>query len=90
MLISHYSFNEQNNKLLNMTNINLHTYLNELKPEYIYLNSSTEKLKMLKELKSISGIYLWCNNITDNYYTGSVKDLSNRLASPRVSFLSPS
>lgn len=62
-----------------MTNINLHAYLNEFKPEYIYLNSSTEKLKMLKELKSIYGIYLWYN-ITNNYYIGSAKDLSNRLA----------
>jgi group I intron endonuclease len=35
---------------------------------------------MLKELKFISGIYLWYNNSTHDYYIGSAQDLSNRLA----------
>jgi group I intron endonuclease len=63
-----------------MKNNQLNTYLNQYKPKYIYLNSITEKLEMLKELKSISGVYLWYNNMNNNYYIGSAKDLSNRLA----------
>lgn len=63
---------KNNNKL----NINLY----QLNPKYIYLNSSTEKFEMLKELKNVSGIYLWYNNVSQNYYIGSAKDLSNRLA----------
>jgi group I intron endonuclease len=63
-----------------MKNNKLNTNLYQLYPKYIYLNSLTEKLEMLKELKHISGIYLWYNNTTQNYYIGSAKDLSNRLA----------
>jgi group I intron endonuclease len=58
----------------------LFTYFNLFIPKYIYLNSLTEKPEMLKELKSISGIYLWYNNTSQNYYIGSAIDLSNRLA----------
>jgi len=55
-------------------------YLYKLYPKYIYINSEYQKVEMLKELKNISGIYLWYNNITDNYYIGSANNLSNRLS----------
>jgi group I intron endonuclease len=68
------------NMILPIMNNKLHTYLHLFRPKLIYLNSLTEKTEMLKELKKISGIYLWYNNTTQNYYVGSAKDLSNRLA----------
>jgi group I intron endonuclease len=37
-------------------------------------------MDMLKELKSITGIYLIYNNITNDYYIGSAMNLANRLA----------
>lgn len=58
----------------------LHVYLHQFLPKFIYLNSLNEKIEILKELKSISGIYLWYNNKTQHFYIGSAKDLSNRLA----------
>lgn len=49
-----------------------------LKVVEILTNSLNDKSK-LKQYKNLSGIYLWYNNITNEYYIGSSINLYNRL-----------
>lgn len=70
----------KDHKDLSNSHFKLWTYLATVAPVRIYLNTQTERLNILNELKGFTGIYLWYNRITSDFYVGSAKDLSNRLA----------
>jgi group I intron endonuclease len=44
-----------------------------------YYNTEINKKSIIKENKKLSGIYLWYNNSTYEFYIGSSKDLGRRL-----------
>lgn len=48
-------------------------------PAAIYLNTDTQKLKIIEENRNKSGVYQWKNNTNGNSYIGSSVDLSKRL-----------
>ena len=52
--------------------------LNNINPLLILENLKLEKSK-LKDFKNKSGVYLWYNNLTHDYYIGSSINLFNRL-----------
>jgi len=59
----------------------LKTWLISNKPAKVYLNSAESKDIILKDNNGLSGIYLWYNNVNNNYYIGSAINLKMRMSS---------
>jgi len=59
----------------------LKTWLISNKPAKVYLNSAESKNIILKDNNGLPGIYLWYNNVNNNYYIGSAINLKMRMNS---------
>jgi hypothetical protein len=52
---------------------------NKINPVICYYDARINKANIIQENKNLSGIYLWYNTITHEFYIGSTKNISERL-----------